>query len=386
MIEEDLGLTLEQLFLEFDETPIAAASIGQVHRASLPERAARGREGAAARRPAAGRGRPRAPVPGREASRASACARSTSSTRSHSSTSSRARSGRSSTTGIEARNAEQFHRNFAGHPHVRVPRVYWTLLERARAHPRATSRASSSRDLDHAQLLDGRAPPPRVPHRRDLDGDDLPARVLPRRPAPGEHPRPRETATRSASSTSAWPESSCRRRHLEADRPLHRCRERERRGAPAAAARRSASVPEGARGGVRRRAPRHLLPVLRRAAERDRPDPAHPRGVRAHLPDAAQAADPLRPARPRDRDARLGRASSCIPTSTSSRWRSRMRASSCSSASRLAAWRCARSSEVRNYTRDAARAAVPDPRHSRAGPGRPDRGRLPPPGARRPHP
>jgi ubiquinone biosynthesis protein len=26
----------------------------------------------------------------------------------------------------EARNAEQFHRNFAGHAHVRVPRVYWT--------------------------------------------------------------------------------------------------------------------------------------------------------------------------------------------------------------------------------------------------------------------
>src|SRR5207249_12256164 len=26
----------------------------------------------------------------------------------------------------EARNAEQFHRNFAGHPHVRVPKVYWS--------------------------------------------------------------------------------------------------------------------------------------------------------------------------------------------------------------------------------------------------------------------
>ncbi len=25
----------------------------------------------------------------------------------------------------EARNAEQFRRNFAGHAHVRVPRVYW---------------------------------------------------------------------------------------------------------------------------------------------------------------------------------------------------------------------------------------------------------------------
>src|SRR5438132_797952 len=27
---------------------------------------------------------------------------------------------------LEARNADTFHRNFAGHPHVRVPRVFWT--------------------------------------------------------------------------------------------------------------------------------------------------------------------------------------------------------------------------------------------------------------------
>jgi ubiquinone biosynthesis protein len=36
MIEEELGLTLEQAFLAFEEVPIAAASIGQVHRATLP--------------------------------------------------------------------------------------------------------------------------------------------------------------------------------------------------------------------------------------------------------------------------------------------------------------------------------------------------------------
>jgi len=35
-IEKDLDQSLERLFLEFDETPIAAASIGQVHRAVLP--------------------------------------------------------------------------------------------------------------------------------------------------------------------------------------------------------------------------------------------------------------------------------------------------------------------------------------------------------------
>ena len=26
----------------------------------------------------------------------------------------------------EGRNAQAFHRNFAGHPHVRIPRVYWS--------------------------------------------------------------------------------------------------------------------------------------------------------------------------------------------------------------------------------------------------------------------
>src|ERR671925_1473243 len=36
VIVEDLGLTIEQLFLEFEESPVAAASIGQVHRAVLP--------------------------------------------------------------------------------------------------------------------------------------------------------------------------------------------------------------------------------------------------------------------------------------------------------------------------------------------------------------
>src|SRR3989304_3511953 len=35
-LERELGLSVEQLFLEFEETPVAAASIGQVHRAVLP--------------------------------------------------------------------------------------------------------------------------------------------------------------------------------------------------------------------------------------------------------------------------------------------------------------------------------------------------------------
>jgi ubiquinone biosynthesis protein len=36
VVEEELGLTLEQLYVDFEERPVAAASIGQVHRATLP--------------------------------------------------------------------------------------------------------------------------------------------------------------------------------------------------------------------------------------------------------------------------------------------------------------------------------------------------------------
>src|SRR5919106_6182369 len=37
VVEGELGLTVEQAFVEFDELPIASASIGQVHRAVLPD-------------------------------------------------------------------------------------------------------------------------------------------------------------------------------------------------------------------------------------------------------------------------------------------------------------------------------------------------------------
>ncbi len=36
VVEAEIGLTIEQAFVTFDETPLAAASIGQVHRATLP--------------------------------------------------------------------------------------------------------------------------------------------------------------------------------------------------------------------------------------------------------------------------------------------------------------------------------------------------------------
>ena len=124
MIEESLGQPVEQLFLEFDPVPMAAASIG---RSIAPSsRTAGRRQGAAARCAAPDRGRPQPHVPGRPACRGASPRARTSSTREGSSTSSRARSGWSSITSLEARNAETFRKNFAGHPHVKVPRVYWT--------------------------------------------------------------------------------------------------------------------------------------------------------------------------------------------------------------------------------------------------------------------
>ena len=126
VIEEDLGLTIDQLFAEFDERPIAAASIGQVHRATLPNGKQRRRQGAASRCAAADRSRRRARSTRPRGSRRNACARSTSSTRTSSWTSSRARSGRSSTTGSRRGTRTRSTATSPGHPHVRVPRVFWT--------------------------------------------------------------------------------------------------------------------------------------------------------------------------------------------------------------------------------------------------------------------
>ena len=125
VIEEELGLSLEKLFLEFDETPIAAASIGQVHRAVLPN----GRKVVVkVQRPAAPRQIEadlelmyQAARLARERVRALEFIDTVALVDEF------ARAIRQELDyRLEARNAEQFHRNFAGHPHVRVPKVYWS--------------------------------------------------------------------------------------------------------------------------------------------------------------------------------------------------------------------------------------------------------------------
>ncbi|HEY8725499.1 MAG TPA: AarF/ABC1/UbiB kinase family protein [Gaiellaceae bacterium] len=125
VIEEDLGLTIGQLFSEFDEKPIAAASIGQVHRATLPN----GKEVAVkVQRPGAPRQIEADVALLYQAARiAKERVRALDFIDAHQLVDEFARSIRQELDyRMEARNADTFHRNFAGHPHVRVPRVFWT--------------------------------------------------------------------------------------------------------------------------------------------------------------------------------------------------------------------------------------------------------------------
>ena len=124
VLEEELGKSPDSIFAELDETPIAAASIGQVHQARLPD----GRIVIVkVQRPDAER---RITADLQLLHQAARVARQ------------RVRRlefidvvgvvdelsrtvRRELDYGIEARNAEAFRRNFAGDPNVVVPRVFW---------------------------------------------------------------------------------------------------------------------------------------------------------------------------------------------------------------------------------------------------------------------
>jgi ubiquinone biosynthesis protein len=125
VIREDLGQPIERLFLEFDEVPLASASIGQVHRAVLPNQ----------RRVAVKVQRPNAPATiesdiqllDQAARLVVERVRALDFVDTRELVDEFARSIRQELDyRLEARNAETFHHNFAGHPHVAVPRVYWS--------------------------------------------------------------------------------------------------------------------------------------------------------------------------------------------------------------------------------------------------------------------
>jgi ubiquinone biosynthesis protein len=125
VILEDLGQPIERLFLEFDEKPLAAASIGQVHRAVLPN----GRDVVVkVQRPDAPRQIEADLALLYQAARLTKeRVRAFDFIDAEQLVDEFSRSIRQELDyRLEARNAETFHRNFAGHPHVRIPRVYWS--------------------------------------------------------------------------------------------------------------------------------------------------------------------------------------------------------------------------------------------------------------------
>jgi ubiquinone biosynthesis protein len=124
-IREELGQPIERIFTQFDEAPVAAASIGQVHRATLPN----------GRAVAVKVQRPNAPrqieadlaLLYQAARLAKERIRALDIVDTNALVDEFARSIRQELDyRLEGRNADAFHRNFAGHPHVAIPRVYWS--------------------------------------------------------------------------------------------------------------------------------------------------------------------------------------------------------------------------------------------------------------------
>ena len=125
VVEAELGLSLEQAYLSFEEAPIAAASIGQVHRATLPN----GHEVAVkVQRPDAPRQIESDLALLYQAARIiKERVRSLDFIDASALVDEFARSIRQELDyRLEARHADTFRRNFAGSETVRVPKVYWS--------------------------------------------------------------------------------------------------------------------------------------------------------------------------------------------------------------------------------------------------------------------
>jgi ubiquinone biosynthesis protein len=157
-IEDELELPIEKLFVEFAEQPVAAASIGQVHEALLPN----------GRKVAVKVQRPDAPrqieadlaLLYQAAKIAKERVRALDFIDAREIVDEFARSIRQELDyRLEGRNAQTFHRHFAGHPHVRVPRVVWSYT-RARVLTLEFLEGTKLADVDTEQFT--------LEERRDL--------------------------------------------------------------------------------------------------------------------------------------------------------------------------------------------------------------------------
>src|SRR5438874_8278371 len=158
VIEEELGNSLERLFLDFDPMPVAAASIGQVHRATLPN----GRKVAVkVQRPDAVRQIEADLVLLYQAAKlVRERVRALDFVDARALVDEFARQIRQELDyRLEGRNAQTFHRNFAGDPHVHVPKVYWTYTR---------TRVLTLEWLEGTQLADVDHLPLNLEERRDL--------------------------------------------------------------------------------------------------------------------------------------------------------------------------------------------------------------------------
>src|SRR2546423_1376114 len=150
VIVEDLGNSIERLFLAFEHEPVAAASIGQVHRATLPN----GKVVAVKiQRPGAPRQIEADLVLLYQAAKlVKERVRALDFIDAHALVDEFARQIRQELDyRLEGRNAQTFHRNFAGDLHVKVPKVYWTYT-RARVLTLEWLQGTQLADIDRLPL------------------------------------------------------------------------------------------------------------------------------------------------------------------------------------------------------------------------------------------
>jgi ubiquinone biosynthesis protein len=158
VIVEELGNSIDRLFLEFEREPVAAASIGQVHRALLPNGK---RVAVKVQRPGAPRQIEADLVLLYQAARlVKERVHALDFIDAHALIDEFARQIRQELDyRLEGRNAQTFHRNFAGDPHVHVPKVYWTYTR---------TRVLTLEWLEGTQLADVDRLPLSLEERRDL--------------------------------------------------------------------------------------------------------------------------------------------------------------------------------------------------------------------------